>query len=357
MKPRNPRIYAVIYSIVAISVFAPIMIAQAKPVLKGAIKRQEIRNEYTRFETIIDSLNITPGMTILDIGSGPGYATFLMADRLKGTGAVYSTDIRGDFVKHITDEAKKRGLTNLISTVVREEGFDDFYFKHRYDLVFLSNVYHCIDNRIEYFSKLRGQLNPNARLALILYNHTPLFSEYDFSSIEELVATLPTLPPDNPIVKNLSPTTRQLLLTKAEDEAIENALIEDFNRMLTNPQFYRNFYSASYFRKDLFTPTERELANWLLMILREDGTLEKPLDQIGKKGMRGIIKLNRMFFMKQFGQYFEKNGVAYIPGGDANRQTSKFLMLREMDAAGYKPVKEIKLSPYFDAVIMAPKTP
>ncbi len=48
---------------------------------------------------------------------------------------------------------------------------------------------------------------------------------------------------------------------------------------------------------------------------------------------------------------------AYVPAGDANRHTSKYVMLRELDTAGYRFVNEIKLSPYFDAVTMVAKTP
>lgn len=339
-------------------VSGPIMLAQAKPILKHAIKRQEFRNEFTKFEAIVDSLNIAPGMTILDIGSGPGYASFLFAEKLQGTGAVFATDIRKDFVDHIATEAKRRGLTNLFSSVVKEQGVDDYYLKNRYDLVFLSNVYHCIDNRIEYFTTLRGLLKRDARLVLIFYNQVPLFSVDDLSDAEELIKSLTMEAGDNPFFKHLSTGTKQLLKDRINSEAVETALIDDFNRMLTDPQFYKNFYKNSFFKKDYFTAPERDYANWLLMSLREDGVLDRPVAQIDAKAMRTVIKLNRLFFIKRFGDFLENDGSgAYIPAGDANRQTSKYVMFRELDSAGYKFIKEIKVSTYFDAVIMVPKTP
>jgi SAM-dependent methyltransferase len=334
------------------------MPAQAKPPLKSAIKRQQHRNEYIRFETLVDALDITAGMTILDIGSGPGYASFLFAEKLHGSGEVFATDIRKDFVDHIADEAKRRGLTNLFSAAVKDEGMDDFYGKHRYDLVFLSNVYHCLENRIEYFSKLRGLLKPDARLVLVLYNQVPLFSVDDLSDIDGLIDSLSKETDDNPFYKHLSTGTKRLLEDKTKREVFERALVDDFNRMLVDPRFYGSFYGNSNFRKDLFTAPERELANWLLMTLKEDGVLEKPVDQIDAKAMRTVIKLNRLFFINRLGDYLAEDGMgAYVPAGDANRHTSKYEMLRELDAAGYEFNKEIKLSPYFDAVIMVPKTP
>ena len=340
-----------------ISLLGLTIVAEAKPNLNNAIKRQEIRNEFTKFETIIDSLNITQGMSILDIGSGPGYASFIFAEKLKSSGEVYATDIREDFVNHIAKEGKKRGLTNLHSTVVKEVGFDDFYLKHHYDLVFMSNVYHCIDNRIEYFSKLRSLLKSNARLVVVLYNQVPLFSVDDISNIDEIVTILSKEADNSPFVKPLSATTKQLIKNMDKTEALEIALVDDFNKMLIDPQFYNNFYSKSFFIKDFFAPPERDFANWLLMSLKEEGVLERPVDQINAKDMRTVIKLNRLFFIKRFGEYFERKGYgAYVPAGDANRHTSKYVMFRELDAAGYTLLKEIKLSPLYDAVIMVPKS-
>jgi len=345
-------------SMIVMSIAGPIMPAHGKPPLRQAIKRQQQRNAYIQFEDVIDSLDITAGMTILDIGSGPGYASFLFAEKLHGSGEVYATDIREDFVKHIADEAKRRGLGNLFSVVVKEEGLDDFYGMHRYDLVFLSIVYHCLDNRIEYFSKLRGLLNRNARLVLILYDQTPLFSVDDLSDVDSIIDSLSEEDSDNPFYEHLLPRTRQLIEEGAHGEGLESALVDDFNRMLVDPRFYRGFYSNSYFTKDLFTDPEREFANWLLMTLEEDGVLERPADQIDAKEMRAVIKLNRLFFAKRFGDYLATDGMgAYVPAGDANRHTSKYVALRELDAAGYRFIKEIKLSPFFDTIIMAPGTP
>jgi Mor family transcriptional regulator len=205
---------------------------------------------------------------------------------------------------------------------------------------------------------MRGLLKPNARLVLVIYNQVPVFSVDDFSDADGLIDNLSRETDDNPFFHHLSADTKQLLKVHATEGGVVDALVEDFNRMLVDPQFHKGFYRDSYFRKNLFTAPERELANWLLMTLNEDGVLEKPADQIDAKAMRAVMKLNRLFFIKMLGGYLAEGGMgAYIPAGDANRHTSRYVMLRELDAAGYKYSKEINLSPYFDAVIMVPKTP
>ncbi|MCL7487455.1 MAG: class I SAM-dependent methyltransferase [Desulfobulbaceae bacterium] len=345
----------VVFSVFISGTLSPV---QAKPRLEIAVKRQQIRNDYVRFETIIDELDITRGMTIVDIGSGPGYASFLFAEKLEGTGAVYPTDIREDFVGYIDEEAERRGLTNLFPVVVNDTELDDFYGRHHFDIVFVSNVYHAIDNRVEYFRELRKSLNPGAQVVFILYNQVPLFTVDDFYETEGIIGFLSQAGDDDPFVRYLSDETKLLVAEKTATRKLEKRLVEDFNQMLLNPHFFRDFYDGSYFRKDMFDAAERELANWLLMVLKEDGALEAPVDQLDAKTMRRVIKFNRLFFQSRFGDYLANNAMgAYVPAGDANRHTSKYEMLRELNAAGYKFVKEVRLSAYFDGIIMVPVTP
>jgi SAM-dependent methyltransferase len=341
---------------VLIALAAQVAPVYAKPPLNLAIMRQQSRNGYTRFESLVGALGIAEGMTVLDIGSGPGYASFLIAEKLHGTGLVVATDIRRDFVEYVAAEARERKLPNLVSYVVKAEGFDDIYRKHRYDLVLLSNVYHCLDDRVAYFRSLRPLLNPHARLALVLYNQVPLFSPDDFPDVDGIVDRLKADGEGGPFYRRLSGKTRELIGKEAGREGIESALAEDFNRMLGDPALYREFYEDSYFRKGLFSDSERELANWLLMTIREEGVLEKPAGQVDARAMRTVAKLNRLFIRTRFGDLLAEDGAgAYVPAGDANRQTSKYVALRELESAGYRLEKEIRLSPFYDALIMAPR--
>ena len=330
----------------------------AHPPLALAIRRQQFRQAQINLGSFLDTLGLAKGMSILDIGAGPGYASFLFAEKLQGSGEVYATDIRSDFVDHIAQEAKRRGLKNLSAAVVSEKGLDEFYARHRYDLVLLSNVYHCLDARVDYFTRLRGFLKPGARLVVILYNQTPLFSEDDLVGYEGLLKRLAQEPPESPFLGRLSDATRDLLRDPASSTALKGALVADFNRMLLDPQFYTNFYRESYFIKDLFSPAERDFANWLLMTMTEEGALDGSPDQKDERTMRAVVKLNRLFFIKRFGDFLAQGGRgAYFPVGDANRHTSKYVVYKELGAAGYRLVEESALSPYYDALIMVPKEP
>ncbi|MFC1837081.1 class I SAM-dependent methyltransferase [Thermodesulfobacteriota bacterium] len=329
-----------------------------------ATQRQQYRNRYVKFETIIDALDITEGMTIIDIGCGAGYASFLFAEKLGGTGQVFATDVDEDVIRYMADETKKRGLANLHPVLVQKEGLDDFYGRHRYDIVLMAYIYHHIKNPIEYFGKLRNFLKPGARVVFVLYNQASLFVVDDFMDINSLRTVLGSAAEKNPFLQHLSHSTRQLLQEKNNREALVHGLVADFNRMLVDPQLYKAFYGMARkpsLREDNLTVLNvrtREFANWLIMTLKEEGAFEKPVDQIDAKTMRSVIKLNRLFFEELLGKYLVNGGMgAYLPTGDIIRNTNKYTMLRELKSAGYKVVDEVYISPYFDSVIMTPISP
>ena len=352
--------------IIATAIVLPVTAAHAEPLfdVNDAAKRQIIRFKQNKIDKIIETLCVTEGSTILDIGSGPGYASFLFAEIMHGKGEVFATDTNVEFTNYVAETAKNNGFNNIHPVLVNKKGLDVFYASNRYDLVFLSNSYHLLNSRIEYFKKLRGYLKPKARLVVIIFNQTPLLTDDELTDVDNLVKSLSLESDENPFVMKLSASSKILLKNIGNFNAVsntqKNALIEDFNRMLTDPQFFNHFFKNSYFTKGFFTDSERELANWLLMTLKEDGVIDRSVDQIDAKAMRTVIKLNRLFFEKRFGKYLTrkpKSKGAFFPPNDVSRHTSKYVAIRELGEAGYMLTQEIKLSPTFDAVIFMSKTP
>src|SRR6266702_1561813 len=56
---------------------------------------------------------ITPGMTVLDLGSGAGFDTFLAWSRVRPTGHVIGVDMTDDMLSLARQNAEKRGVTNV----------------------------------------------------------------------------------------------------------------------------------------------------------------------------------------------------------------------------------------------------
>lgn len=67
---------------------------------------------------------ITPGMTVLDVGCGPGFGTFDLARMVGPRGAVYAVDESASYVEKLRDEAQRRGLTNIRAFVGDVQALD-----------------------------------------------------------------------------------------------------------------------------------------------------------------------------------------------------------------------------------------
>lgn len=57
------------------------------------------------------------GATILDVGCGPGYATFDLADLVGPEGRVVAVDVSQRFVTHLQQQAAQRGVANVEARV------------------------------------------------------------------------------------------------------------------------------------------------------------------------------------------------------------------------------------------------
>lgn len=60
---------------------------------------------------------IAPGLRVLDVGCGPGYASFDLASLVTSRGAVVAVDESKNFVAHANDQARVRGLPQLAAKV------------------------------------------------------------------------------------------------------------------------------------------------------------------------------------------------------------------------------------------------
>jgi ubiquinone/menaquinone biosynthesis C-methylase UbiE len=60
---------------------------------------------------------LVPGQRVLDVGTGPGYAAFDLAQWVQSHGFVFALDESRAFVEHVRRQADVRGLTQLSATV------------------------------------------------------------------------------------------------------------------------------------------------------------------------------------------------------------------------------------------------
>ncbi len=100
------------------------------------------RDQWQQPDRVVESLQIHPGDQVADIGSGSGYFVFSLAKA-----------------------ARKSGIANV--EVILAKTDDPSLPRTGVDLIFTSNTYHHIDNRVTYLTNLRKYLRPSGRVAVI----------------------------------------------------------------------------------------------------------------------------------------------------------------------------------------------
>lgn len=121
------------------------------------------RDQWQKPHEVIGALKLPPDAAVADIGSGTGYFAVRFAHMLP-QGRVYGVDVEPDMVKYLAERAKKENLANLTAVAGAP---DDARIPAPVDLVILVDVYHHIDQRADYFRKLRASLKPGGRVAII----------------------------------------------------------------------------------------------------------------------------------------------------------------------------------------------
>jgi len=121
------------------------------------------RDAWQKPHEVIQQLSLEPNARIADIGAGTGYFAARLANMVP-EGRVYAVDIEPDMVRYLGERAKREKLQNLLPVAGTP---DDPKLPEKVDLILLVDVYHHIENRTDYFRKLRAFLRPGGRIAII----------------------------------------------------------------------------------------------------------------------------------------------------------------------------------------------
>jgi len=114
-------------------------------------------------DEVVRALEITPTMKLADLGAATGYFSVRLARAAK-EGRVWAIDIEPMMVRYVIRRARLQGLDNLFGILATP---DDPMLPEAVDLVLIVDTYHHIQNRPAYFERLRGQLRPGGRLAVV----------------------------------------------------------------------------------------------------------------------------------------------------------------------------------------------
>lgn len=121
------------------------------------------RDSWQKPDEVIYELHLKPKQVVADIGAGEGYFSFRIATT-EPTVKVYAAEIEKEMVKDLAETAKERAIRNVLPFQINPSTPN---LPEKIDLALLVDTYHEMNNRIEYFEKLRSFLRPNGRIAII----------------------------------------------------------------------------------------------------------------------------------------------------------------------------------------------
>lgn len=63
--------------------------------------------------SIINQLNLEPGMHVADLGAGSGFYTLALAPKVSPNGRIYAVEVQRELLARIGEEAKRAHITNV----------------------------------------------------------------------------------------------------------------------------------------------------------------------------------------------------------------------------------------------------
>jgi ubiquinone/menaquinone biosynthesis C-methylase UbiE len=143
-------------------------------------------------ERIINSLDVKPGMTIIDAGCGTGYMTRIFSQTVSTSGNVYAIDRDSCFIEKLSGETRDTNIQTIHGDITRIDRLTD----NSADLIYVSAVIHALpkEKLVAFWQEAKRLLKVNALLAIveIVKKETPFGPAMENRySPEELTQTVP----------------------------------------------------------------------------------------------------------------------------------------------------------------------
>lgn len=123
------------------------------------------RDQRLQINRVMDTLGITPGKNVADIGAGSGWFTVRAARRVTETGHIYAVDINPEAIHYIENRAKKEKLNNVKTILSHPD--DPLLPKDIIDAVLLLKTYHEVAAPVTLLRNLCPALRPGAKVGVI----------------------------------------------------------------------------------------------------------------------------------------------------------------------------------------------
>jgi ubiquinone/menaquinone biosynthesis C-methylase UbiE len=148
--------------------------------------QRETREKEEGASLMRTQLGIEPGMTVCDLGSGDGYHTLWMADKVGPTGLVYAVDVQPEMLQMLEKRTKEKGITHV--KPIHGKYWDPLLPPASQDLILLVDVYHEFSHPVHMLKAIRLALKPKGKLVLVEFRtedpKVPIKQEHKMSKAQ-----------------------------------------------------------------------------------------------------------------------------------------------------------------------------
>ena len=130
------------------------------------------RDTWQKPKETIEALGLKPGMIAADLGAGTGYFEAYLSRAVGPSGVVLGIDSEPEMVEYLGSRARKQGLTNVLPVLALPD--EPFLPQGKVDRVLIVDTYHHIDDRLQYFGRMRKSLAPGGQVAVVDFHKRPL---------------------------------------------------------------------------------------------------------------------------------------------------------------------------------------
>jgi ubiquinone/menaquinone biosynthesis C-methylase UbiE len=116
-------------------------------------------------QELVDALQIKPGMTVADLGTGVGYMLPYFSKAVGASGRVIAEDIFPDFLEQARETVARHSLTNV--DFVQGTDQDPKLPENAVDLAFTLDAYHHFDFPEKMLGVIGRSLKPGGRFVIV----------------------------------------------------------------------------------------------------------------------------------------------------------------------------------------------
>lgn len=123
------------------------------------------RDTVKEAQRVMDLANITPGMTVADIGAGNGYYTIRLAERVGPKGRVLAQDIDSDALHRLGLRVERERLDNV--SIKQGSPDNPKLPEASFDRIFLVHMYNEVNEPYAFLWRMRPALRPDGKVIVI----------------------------------------------------------------------------------------------------------------------------------------------------------------------------------------------